>query len=206
MNSPCRRLPIEGEALDSPPTVTDLTLAKWKAGDRNALLAAVRPWQNRVYRIAFRIVGTCHDAEEVWQTLMLRLLHGGVALPSACDFPAWLRRCAVNEAITFLRRRQRAIGQAGQSDISGEIPSSAPEPPEAIADAELRERLQDELSRLSAQQRAMLALRYDECLTVREIAAVLECPHSTIQYQLSRAIECLRRRFVVAKQERVSDG
>jgi RNA polymerase sigma-70 factor, ECF subfamily len=192
---------------DSAP-VTDALLAKWKAGDRDAFLVAVGPWQDRIFRIVYRIVGTSHDAEEVWQTLMLRLLRCELPLPEATAFPAWLRRCAVNAAISFLRNRKRVIEQPGQSDAIGETPSAEPAPPEALAEAELRERLHDELSRMSPEQRAMLALRYDECLTVREIAAVLEIPHSTIQFQLGKAIECLRRRFAVMerKQERVSDG
>jgi RNA polymerase sigma-70 factor, ECF subfamily len=193
-------------SVDNPSAVTEALLTKWKAGDREAFLAVVGPWQERIFRIVYRIVGTSHDADEVWQTLMLRLLQCELPLPAATAFPAWLRRCAVNEAITCLRRRQRVIGRAGRSDVSAEIPSSASEPSETIADAELREQLQEELLRLSPEQRAMLALRYDEGLTVREIAAVLESPHSTIQFQLGQAIERLRRRFAVALKQRVSDG
>jgi hypothetical protein len=113
---------MQGKAMDHPPPITDSTLAKWKAGDRRAFLAAVGPWLDRVYRIVDRIVGTSHDAEEVFQTLMLRLLRSDVAQPPATGFPGWIRRCAVNEAITFLRRRQRAIDQAGRSEAVGEGP------------------------------------------------------------------------------------
>jgi RNA polymerase sigma-70 factor, ECF subfamily len=192
--------------VENPPSISDATLAKWEAGDRSAFLAAVGPWQDRVYRIAYRIVGTSHDAEEIWQTLMLRLLRNDVALPSACDFPAWIRRCTVNEAISFLRRQGRRIGRSGQNKDVDEISSSVPEPIDAVADAELCDRLADELSRLSPQQRALLALRYDECLTVREIAAVLERPHSTIHAQLEQSLENLRRRFRFETHEGVRNG
>lgn len=194
--------------LDNPPPITDALLAKWKVGDRGAFLAAVGPWQDHIFRVVYRIVGTAHDAQEVWQTLVLRLLQCELPLPAAAAFPAWLRRCAVNEAISYLRHQKRVVGRPGTDDAIGQAASNHPCPAEAMAEAELAERLRHELSRLSPEQRAMLALRYDEGLTVREIAAVLETPHSTIQFQLAKAIECLRRCFAVTeqKQERVSDG
>ncbi len=192
--------------MDDSPAITDATLAKWKGGDRDAFLAAVSPWHDRIYRIAYRIVGASHDAEEVWQTLMLRLLQCGVALPAACDFPAWLRRCAVNESISLLRRQGGRINQSRHNADAGEIPSVGPDPIDAIADAELRERLADEMSRQSPEQRAMLSLRYDECLTVRQIAAVLERPRSTIHSQLGQAIECLKQRFAFTEDGRIRDG
>jgi RNA polymerase sigma-70 factor, ECF subfamily len=190
--------------LDDPPSITDATLAEWRAGDRAAFLAAVGPWQDRIYRIVYRIVGTSHDVDEVWQTLMLRLLNGTAALPSAADFPAWLRRCAVNQAISFLR--QQPAARSIPNEDPRQIVSSVPEPVETLVDAELRKQLADELARLLPEQRAILSLRFDECLTVREIAVVLERPPSTIHAQLKQTIERLQKRFGVPLTERVSNG
>jgi RNA polymerase sigma-70 factor (ECF subfamily) len=180
----------------------DETLRRWERGDRQAFLDAVRPWQDAAHRIACRIVGNLHDAEEVWQSLMLRLLRNEVALPPAAKFGAWLRRCAVNESIRFLRHRGASLRV--RQEFAG-VPRLEPlEPAEAFLDGEQHSDIQQAVARLSEEQRALLSLRFDEGLTVREIADVLERPRSTVHFQLEQAVQLLRDQLGV-EQRRVHD-
>jgi RNA polymerase sigma-70 factor (ECF subfamily) len=182
-------------------TLSEQTLSRWAQGDRQAFLEAVGPWQDAVHRIACRVVGNRHDAEEVWQSLMLKLLNREGALPRAAKFAAWLRRCAVNESIAFLRQGHAAL--RARLDSAKTRRREPGEPADAFQEDETRSKLQQALARLSDEQRALLSLRFDEGLTVREIADVLERPRSTVHFQLEQAVQMLRN-FLGVEQRKVS--
>lgn len=160
------------------------------SGDRDAMCRFVRRWEAPMYRIAFRIVRQSSDAEEVRQTILLRMLQCPEVLPQAKRIGAWIRRCVVNESISLLRKRRRQ----SQLDVfdAHVIPST-----ERNDDVE---RLQTLLAELEPRQRALLALRFDENFTVRQIAEVMETPRSTIHENLQSAIESLRKHFESTQQ------
>jgi RNA polymerase sigma-70 factor, ECF subfamily len=198
MTKQARRGFVDNENNDRA-SLSDETLSRWASGDRQAFLDAVRPWQDAAHRIAGRIVGNLHDAEEVWQSLMLRLLRNEVALPPAAKFGAWLRRCAVNESIGFLRHRRASL--RARQEFAGVPRLEPPEPAEEFLDGEQHSDIQQALARLSDEQRALLSLRFDEGLTVREIADVLEQPRSTVHFQLEQAVQLLRDQLGVGHRK-----
>ncbi len=84
----------------------ETTLARqFCLGDESAFAPLVHIWEHRLLTIAYRVVGNVHDAEEVRQNVLLKLVQSPNRLPESAHFAGWLRRCIVNEAITWLRRR-----------------------------------------------------------------------------------------------------
>lgn len=154
-------------------------------GNRDAMHGFISRWESSVYRISFRIVGQASDAEEVRQTVFLKMLQRPDVLPDADRVAGWIRRCVVNESITLLRRRVRHL----QVDTLDEYAAPNEQPSD---DAKL---LKVFFAELDPRQRALLALRFDEGLTVRQIAEVMEMPRSTIHERLQAAIGSLRQHF-----------
>ena len=74
-------------------------------GDNAAFTTLVRMWEQRLLTTAYRVVGDLSDAEEVRQTVLVKLAQSPQTLPNSSRFSGWLRRCVVNEAISLLRRR-----------------------------------------------------------------------------------------------------
>src|SRR5262252_1551149 len=74
-----------------------------------------------VYRAAYRITGNTQDAEDVLQTLFLRLLHRGRPLDVDANPKGYLHRAAVNIALDIVRARRRV-----SSD--GSVPETAVDP------------------------------------------------------------------------------
>src|SRR5690242_20658382 len=74
-----------------------------------------------VYRAAYRITGNAQDAEDVLQTLFLRLLHRGRPLDMDANPKGYLHRAAVNIALDIIRARRRV-----SSD--GSVPETAVDP------------------------------------------------------------------------------
>jgi RNA polymerase sigma-70 factor, ECF subfamily len=160
-------------------------------GDRSAFAALVHIWEHRLLTIAYRVVGNLHDAEEVRQNVLLKLAQSPNQLHDPARFAGWLRRCVVNEAITWLRRRGAEAKRIGNLDDA--IACRSLSPAEQALAAERSQRLRQAIGQLDPDLRVLLSLRFDECLTIRQIAEVLERPPMTVHSQITRAIGQLRR-------------
>lgn len=170
----------------NPPDIHGL-IGGLRQQDRDAFTQIVRIYEQSMLRTAYRIVGQQSDAEEVRQTILLRLWQSPEKIPEVNSFGCWIRRCVINEAIEILRRRNR---EDRRNKDSGQFSSSSVD--EANWDDEAT-RLRNALRALEPEQRAILSLRFDEQCTIREIGNTLEQPHTTIQSKLDRAITRLRQ-------------
>ncbi len=144
----------------------------------------------RVYRSALRITGDPDDAEDVLQTLFLRL----AKKPSIDCGPnpeAWFHRAAVNGALDLLRRRRiRLI----KSDALSAASACAPTPRQARgASPALTDELRDALSALPPRWAEMFVLRYIDELTNQEIARLFDTSPSVVAVTLYRARRDLRK-------------
>ena len=139
-----------------------------------------------VYRIAHRITGSDADAQEVRQQIFLQALRDPPA--GVADWRAWLCRCAANAAANHLRTAARRRNRHRRAPG----PTPAPDP---LAAAEARDeaaRLRAAMNELTADQRAVLALRFDGGLTLSEVAAHLGVPVGTAKDRSRTAIARLR--------------
>ena len=169
------------------------TLTRLQARDAHAFATVVRTYQHEMLCTAFRIIGRQADAEEIRQRVLLRIWESPHKLPSAESFEAWLRRCVVNASITWLRKEKRE--RQRNADIAATLVSSA-----ASRTHDDVEQLKASLAKLPPEQRAMLSLKFDQQLTVREIGRVFEQSHTTVQSKLNRAIEKLRSLMQTAER------
>lgn len=158
-----------------------------------------------VFRAAYRITGQAEDAEDVLQTVFLKLIRN--TEPAAIEHPrAYLQRAAVNAAINLLRQRRRhpashlesGAGVSRAADLSPDDAGDGPQPtagPETMPDpgrAELRERLRAALAELPPRVAEIFALRYVEGFSNRQIAELYATSESSIGVTLHRARRSLR--------------
>ncbi len=167
------------------PTENEQLLGRLRSRDRSAFARLVRTHEQQMLRTAFRIVGQQSDAEEVRQSVLLRIWQSPEKLPEPQRLGSWLHRCVVNESIALLRRRKRYERRHVDSleQVHLETQSTCEDEAELLRDA---------MSQLEPEPRAILSLRFDEQLTIREIASLLQQPHTTVQSKLERAIGRLR--------------
>lgn len=167
-------------------------LAASADGDRQALETFVRRHEQRLARIAYRILGCQSTAEDARNEVLLQLISEVHDLSRLAEPAAWLTRCIVNESLT--RVRQDARERRLLSDLLP-VKSKASQDSalESLLNAEACEELKLALMKLSPMQRTLVSLRFDEGMTFHEIAELLEKPPSTIKSQLAKAISLLRR-------------
>ncbi len=141
--------------------------------------------QARVFRAAYRIIGNAQDAEDVLQTVFLRLARQGE--DSSLDMAnagSYLYRAAINSAFDLLRAR-RGHASVPLDEAIG-TPGGAPTPHQAQEAAEIREWLRRALATLPSRAAEIFALRYLEGQANRDIATLLGISRVTVAVSLHR--------------------
>ncbi len=136
-----------------------------------------------VYRTALRVTGNSADAEDVLQTVFLRVLNQGGHVEALQLPEAYFRRAAANAAIDLLRRRV-SHAETSLDDIH------APEARETTS--LLKERLRRAIASLEQNDAIMFLLRYVEGLTNGELAEVFGQDKNSIAVRLHRIRQALQ--------------
>jgi RNA polymerase sigma-70 factor (ECF subfamily) len=140
----------------------------------------------RVLAAAYRVTGSSHDAEDVLQTVFMRLVRReGAALG---DEPgAYLHRAAVNAALDVVRSRKAARSAPFEDAADRLIAPESGQAERALASGELRDEVRKALVGLSPRSAEIFALRYFEGYDNHEIARMLGASRSTVAVMLHRA-------------------
>lgn len=145
----------------------------------------------QVAHAAYRITGNASDAEDVLQTVFLRLL-GRPGLGPAERLGPYLRRAAVNAALDLLRRRRRRPAVSlDEQTVPPEDPRPAPD--RRGLGVEIRDELRRALAGLSPQAAEIFALRFFEGYGNKEIADLLGTTQGAVGVALHRARQHVRR-------------
>lgn len=167
-----------------------------KAVARNAeleeLAGLFHDHHKAIFRIAYRITGSQSDAEDVLQTIFLRLTPNRRDLSPNPE--GYLHRAAVNASLDLIRRRARASFVAlDVVDFNQSSKLSAPSPEDDFADAELRELIRHAVAKLEGRAATAFALRYFEGYDNARIAQVLGTSQMVVAVTLHRARTRLRK-------------
>jgi RNA polymerase sigma-70 factor (ECF subfamily) len=166
-----------------------------RSGDPEVIDDLIERYQHRLFRYLISITGHRATAEDLFQETWLRVLERGHQYRGQWKFENWLFGIARHLAIDLARRRQ-----AGSLDElmdpeggPGFVPSdSSPSPYEQVLAGEDSDRIARGLARLAPAYREVLVLRFQEALSLQEIADIIRAPLSTIKSRLYRGLEALR--------------
>jgi RNA polymerase sigma factor (sigma-70 family) len=151
----------------------------------------VRDHGARVYRLAYRLTGNPHDAEDLTQDVFVRVFRSLHRFQPG-TFEGWLHRITTNLFLDGARRRQK-IRFDGLGEGSAErMPSAWPNPSEQLADADLDHDVAAALSALSPEFRAAVVLCDIEGLSYEEISDVLDIKIGTVRSRIHRGRAQLR--------------
>ena len=201
--------------------VTDLPLARARAGDEDAFRELTDPFRRELQLHIYRIVGSVQDAEDLLQETLLAAWRGLGQFEERASVRAWLYRIATNRSLDALRAsRRRPEGPMPQlpeptrrleplwlepypdtllEGIADEAPGPEAryETKEAIALAFVVG-----LQHLPPQQRAVLVLRDVLGYRAAEVAAMLDTTAASVNNLLRRAREAFESRLPASGRER----
>jgi RNA polymerase sigma-70 factor (ECF subfamily) len=145
-----------------------------------------RAHHGRVFRAAYRITGDPHDAEDVLQTVFLRLMRQGGPAGTIGNLETYLHRAAVNAALDLVRAR-RNWQKVPLEDIEPVLRDDRRlEPDRRQSAGELRSLLRKAITRLSPRAAEMFTLRYFEGFDNPEIARMLGTSVTNVAVTLHR--------------------
>ena len=172
------------------------------AGDRDAYRVLVERHSQNVFRLAYRMTGNRHDAEEVVQEAFLRGYQKLSQFAARSNFGTWVYRIAANYAIDRMRQKQRedsrreapraADADGMEKDPLNNVRDEAPTPERLTQSIELRKQMEQALAALSDAERTAFVMRHWEGCGIEEIAAVLKSSSNATKNTVFRAVQKLR--------------
>jgi len=137
-----------------------------------------------IYRLAWVILRNTDDAAEAMQATFERALRARASFDPNRPLRPWLMRIAANEAISLARRRR----VRAWIPLANREPAAGPRVEDTVAERSVWQ----VVAKLSAAQRAAVALHYVYGYSVDEIAEIQEVPRGTIASRLHHARRRLR--------------
>lgn len=165
--------------------------------DPNVLEVLIARYEYRLYRYLLYLTGSEERACDLFQETWLRVLARGHQYDGVSRFDSWLFSIARHLVIDASRRRSMdSLDELLAADKGGA--GKEPHAPEndsplaAYASHELADRLGSVLSLVPAVYREVLLLRFQEDLSLKEIAAIVRVPLSTVKSRLYRGLSAAR--------------
>lgn len=148
-----------------------------------------------VFRAAYRVTGNANDAEDVLQTVFLRMLKRDKDAEPVTNLPSFLHRAAVNAAVDLMRARQniKNIPLDEMEPVLAESPHRNPE--RSHHAGEIRDWLREAVGRLNPRIAEMFSLRFFEGMENPEIARILKTTPGTVAVTLSRTRDRLEKEY-----------
>jgi RNA polymerase sigma factor (sigma-70 family) len=158
----------------------------------------LRPYLDRLYRLAFRLTGVQSDAEDLVQNVLLKLYERRDELSSISDLGPWLSRVLYNRFVDdtrkHARRRLTAVDPDGlaANAVRGDCDCDSLEP-DAMAETEFSiMQVRQALSALSIEHRTVLLMHDAEGYKLEEIQSITGIAIGTLKSRLHRARARLR--------------
>jgi len=174
-------------------------------GDMAAFRDIYQRASGYVYTLAYRVVSTKHDAEEVTQDVFLKVYHSLASFKFEASFKTWLYRIAVNTALNHAKKRSRVTMREVEEVFEDPSTVTQAEGGRRLEAGEAENQLKVLLDQLNPDQRACIVLREIEGLDYQGIAQSLGININTVRSRLKRARETLmalgQAQFSIEKKE-----
>jgi RNA polymerase sigma-70 factor, ECF subfamily len=165
--------------------------------DNDALEAMVREHSRLVYRIAYSVLRSHHDAEDATQETFMRVLRYSSKLAAVEDSKPWLARIAWRVAVDRSRRRGRAreIPMDDPESSFEEVASAGDSADETMQGAEVSIAVEKMIAALPEKLREPLILSTIEEMSPREVAATLGINEAAVRSRVFRARQILKEKL-----------
>jgi len=169
-------------------------------GDRLAFEALVRKYDQKVLRLALRVVRSPDEARDLYQEAFLKVYRSLRGFRFKSSFSTWLYRVVMNVCLDHLRRRgtheevQPPVNHEGETEFYDTVADSRPiiNPERVLRAGEIGKRIEAALTRLTPRERMVFELRHYQGMRLRAIGEVCGTTEETAKNCLFRATQKLR--------------
>jgi len=195
---------------DDHPVSDAALIERFKKGDRIAFDILVERYADKAFQIAYGVLGSREDAEEVSQDVFVRIHRALPKFRGDSEFTTWMYRIALNLARNKYRWNksrgsQKNISMDAPVEGAGDegegmvftVPEPRLTPDDQVSLQELERNISAELEHLPSLYREALVMRNLDDMNYEQIAQLLGCKLGTIKSRIARAREELRRRLKI---------
>jgi RNA polymerase sigma-70 factor (ECF subfamily) len=169
-------------------------VAQVRAGNSGAFRELVERHSRGVFRLAYRLTGSEHDAEDVVQETFFRAHRQLDRFQERSSFGTWLYRITVNCSHDLMRKRRRRHESIdSEPDAVPRLPAGGTMPDRHVLNTELRRILVVGLASLTHTERTALVLRHYEGLSIDQIGRILGLGTSAAKHSIFRAVRKMRK-------------
>jgi RNA polymerase sigma-70 factor (ECF subfamily) len=154
----------------------------------------VLPTKNKLFRFAFRLLGSSEEAKDVVQEVMMKVWNGREQMGAIDNMEAWCMRITKNLSLDRLRSKERRTTDSMQEGF--EVRQESMTPYENAEIHESMQRVNELIEALPEKQRQVMHLRDIEGYSYNEICEILELDMSQVKVNLFRARNFVRERLL----------
>ena len=195
MAEPAARRDLESRA----PADEEALVRRVRRGDLEAYDELVRRYQERIYATIYHMTSNHEDANDLAQESFIKAFQALKTFKGGSSFYTWLYRIAVNKTINFLKQRKNRIHMSlndldfnaeHDPDLVALISDKTPRREAGLA--ELQEKLNAAMLKLSEPHRLVVVLHDVQGLSHDEIAKIMDCNIGTVRSRLFYARQQLQ--------------
>ena len=171
-------------------------------GDTDAFEVIYREFINFVSNVAYRVVNSRDDAEEVTQEVFLNIYRQLKYFRFESSLKTWIYRITANTAINYSKKASKHYSEmAGYMEVSDRVNTNE-RAPDKISGEFNETIITALLDAITPDQRACIVLRSIEGLSYQEIAETLKIPVNTVRSRIKRARETMlsKRKEVIQNE------
>ena len=170
-----------------------------RAGDLEAYDTLVKRYQERIYATVYHMTSNHDDANDLAQDAFIKAYRAIKSFKGGSSFYTWVYRIAVNKTLNFLKQRKNRT-QMSLNDLDFNVENnpdlvaliSEKTPRRDAGLAELQEKLNEAMQKLSEDHRMVVTLHDVQGLSHDEIAEIMECNIGTVRSRLFYARQQLQ--------------
>ncbi len=161
-------------------------ILRCRKGDAEAYGTIILKYQKPIYNIVYRMVLDTDDAADITQSAFIKAYENLDRYKTEYPFYSWIHKIAVNEALNFIKQRQRMVGLEDRHESEYEDPETE------YTRNELEHRIDRAIAKLAPENGVIIILRHFGELSYREISEILDIPEKTVKSRLFSARQALR--------------
>jgi RNA polymerase sigma factor RpoE len=201
-----REVPLErGRAVrpesspEGPATDEQELVKRARNGDMAAYDELVQRYQQRIYATLYHMTANHEDANDLAQEAFIKAFQALKSFKGGSSFYTWVYRIAVNKTINFLKQRKNRphmslndidFNAEHDPDLVALISEKTPRRDSTLA--ELQQKLNEAMQRLSEPHRLVVTLHDVQGLSHEEIAKIMDCNIGTVRSRLFYARQQLQ--------------
>ncbi|HOV22027.1 MAG TPA: RNA polymerase sigma factor [bacterium] len=159
-------------------------------GKKEKFEAFYREYRDRLYSVAFRMVGNKEDGIDIVQESFVKAYQKWDSFREEAKFYTWIYRIVINLSYDYIRKRKREkIGEIQENILKSEKIESD----KMVILRDIKDEIQKEIENLTPRQKSIFILKTYEELPYKQIAEILKSREGTVKATYFQSVEKIRK-------------